>query len=199
MVGTWSDNGYLVWPVKRRMTDVYTSALRGEIVPFTLQTGLWRHQWSTVKWLLLQTSGCQFMLNKSRWVRVWLWGWNVPHRGFGLCKDVQMIHRVQCRVSSGHRNSVGDQRKGLSSTSLFTCDLTMGMTTNKLLCFHFMLWRWPGMKAWLVATAHTVLCSQLQLQPHIHCGTRMPSSNTLQNPYWYQSSVSTGWGGMHYM
>lgn len=53
----------------------------------------------------------------------------------GLCKDVQMIHRVQCGVSSGLRNSVGDLCEGYSSTM---CDLIKGQTTNKLLYFHFM-------------------------------------------------------------
>lgn len=31
-----------------------------------------------------------------------------PLQGLGLCKDVQMIHRVEHRVSSGLRKSVGD-------------------------------------------------------------------------------------------
>lgn len=92
----------------------------------------------------------------------------------GLCKDVQMIHRVECRVSSGLRNSVGDLCKGLSSTSLFLCDLTKGMTTNKLLYFHFMPLRWPGMKAWLVATSP-------------HCSLQSTPAST-KYPLWNQDA-----------
>jgi len=73
-----------------------------------------------------------------------------PSQGLGLCKDVQIIHRVQWRVRSGLRNSVGDLCKGSSSTNAVMCDLIKGETTNKLLYFHFMPLRWLGMKAWLV-------------------------------------------------
>lgn len=57
-------------------------------------------------------------------------------------------------LAEDSETSVGDLCMGLSSASFFMCDLIKGKkTTNKLLHFHFMPLRWPGMKAWLVATS----------------------------------------------
>lgn len=134
----------------KKYSDWCSHSKRKKKRSFTLLAGLWRHQWTIAKCHICHpVAGEARRINKHG--RSLILRLECPSHGYGPWKDVWMIHRVQCGVSSGLRNSVGGLYQGSSPTSLFICDLTEGMTTNKLLYFHFY--------AFVLARNESIACS----------------------------------------
>ena len=96
----------LAWPVKKKKKkesdrcSFFSTEKKSGSSP--LQVGLWGHESSTVKKIIiLQSSGCQVKWNKSSWVRVWFWGWSVPRRGYGYVKMCKWFTEFSAELAVG--------------------------------------------------------------------------------------------------
>lgn len=106
--------------------------------------------------------------------------WNVPHRGRGNAKkwfrdtggglelDSKAPRGFCVELELHQRVHVWSHRGEWPQTSCCS--------------FVFIPRRWPGMKAWLVATNPRWSLQATSTPRTNHCGIRRPSSNTLQNP-----------------